>query len=161
MNIFLPYPNDITLSVQSLDNKRLNKQIVEIATLLEIAIDEKQNGSRTGAGYHNHPIYKHYKDNLEFFAWYGVECCCEYTYRKPFHFRCEMDLFNKYYRGKVSFIPFYASGSKGSKDCIRTTENVGELYRQRLVQKWQNDKNENKYLSWGNREKPKFWSIYV
>lgn len=139
MNIFLPYEKDVKRSVQAIDDKRLNKQIVEVYTLLEIAIDEQQNGERKGRGYHNHPIYKHYKNNIPFLAWFGLECCNEWALRGFYSFRCEKSLFEKYYQGEVDFVPFYASGSKNSKECIRTTENVGELYKKRLLEKWHND----------------------
>ena len=81
MNIFLPYENDILKSVQSLDDKRLNKQILECKQLLSLAIDEKLGLDIKKRGYRNHPIYVHYKHNLEFLSLYGYYCCLEYSYR--------------------------------------------------------------------------------
>ena len=60
MNIFLPYENDITKSVQSLDDVRLNKQILETYQLLTSAIKEK-NGEKPN-GWYKHPVYIFYKD---------------------------------------------------------------------------------------------------
>ena len=64
MNIFLPYEFDIVKSIQSLDDKRLNKSILETYQLLSNAIKE-QNGEEVN-GYKNHPIYVHYKDQVQF-----------------------------------------------------------------------------------------------
>jgi hypothetical protein len=49
------------------------------------------------------------------------------------------------------------SGSKNSLDCIRTTENVSNLFRQKLIMKWNNDKLKNRNPKWTNRESPKWY----
>ena len=64
MNIFLPYENDISKSVESLDDRRLNKQIVECSQLLNNAIKELKGEEIKG--YKNHPVYLFYKNNPNF-----------------------------------------------------------------------------------------------
>ena len=56
MQVFLPYA-DIYQTAQCLDNKRLNKQIVECQQILD-AICE------IGKGWFNHPITKMYKEHF-------------------------------------------------------------------------------------------------
>ena len=81
MNIFLPYENDIRKSVESLDDLRLNKQILEIYQLLRLSIDESKSFDISERGYRNHPIYLHYKNNKKFLIDYGFKCCKEYSHR--------------------------------------------------------------------------------
>jgi hypothetical protein len=57
VNIFLPYENDIKKSVESLDDRRLNKQILECKQLLSLSIDEYSCVDVSDRGYRNHPIY--------------------------------------------------------------------------------------------------------
>lgn len=171
MNIFLPYEYDITASVQSLDDKRLNKQILECYQLLTSAIIENDGGRIKG--YKHHPVYVFYKDNIEFLAFYGYICCCEYFnrfnkhqslcefFRKQCTHLLEINVYvnaieNIYVR--PPYIPYYMEGSKGQPNYIRTTENVGELFRQKLIKKWQTDKKPPK---WTNREVPKFYQEWL
>ena len=81
MNIFLPYENNINKSVQALDDKRLNKQILECKQLLSLAVSEYNKEDISKRGYRNHPIYVHYKHNLDFLSLYGYYCCLEYYHR--------------------------------------------------------------------------------
>ena len=160
MNIFLPYENDIAKSVQSLDDLRLNKQILECYQLLQKAIHEVRGGEVKG--YKNHPIYVHYKDNRAFLAVYGYYCCTEFQKR----FRRTNKL-AEYFVGyiwiqeidgtKISYKPFYMEGSKGQPNYIRTTENVSELYQRKLCAKWDSDKAKGRPPKWTNREVPSFY----
>lgn len=159
MNIFLPYENNIKKSVQALDDRRLNKQILECKQLLTLAVSEYNKEDISKRGYRNHPIYVHYKHNLEFLSLYGYYCCLEYSYRfKKKH--SIHDYFNdkriKYNRLQMFcfYVPFYMEGSKGSNNCIRTTSNVSKLYQNKLINKWDNDKNPK----WTNRNIPEFYS---
>ena len=45
-------------------------------------------------------------------------------------------------------------GSLGQPEYIRTTENVSQLFQNRLVEKWSTDKRPPK---WTNRSVPEFW----
>lgn len=161
MNIFLPYENDIQKSVESLDDLRLNKQALEVYQLLSNAIKE-QNGEEI-KGYKNHPIYVHYKDNIRFLMAYGYRCCAEWQYR--FHRTHNLTSAFMYCIASygidienISYVPFYMEGSKGKPNHIRTYDNVSELYQQKLINKWQNDKKPPK---WTNREMPMFYKEYL
>ena len=162
MNIFLPYENDIQKSVESLDDLRLNKQILECYHLLSLAIDERNGIDVSKRGYRNHPIYVHYKKYLNFLAMYGWACCQEYSHR--FYGWHNYEEFFAYrineYKGAVNYqyTPFYMEGSKGQPNYIRTTENVSELYQKKLINKWETDKRPPK---WTNREIPSFYKEYL
>lgn len=162
MNIFLPYENEIEKSVEALDDRRLNKQILECYQLLVSAIKEV-NGEEI-KGYKNHPIYKHYKKNIPFLIAYGDTCADEYYYR--FHRRHGLALrfaeaLLDYYviKGYVVYEPFYMEGSKGQPNFIRTTENVSELYQRKLILEWDNDKANGRPPKWTNREVPIFYKL--
>jgi hypothetical protein len=159
----MPY-SSIKKSVESIDNVRLNKQIVECYQLLTSAIKEK-NGEII-KGHSHHPVYLFYKDNLEFLAYYGYECCREYYYRNKKwqsltqYFDNIMNDFNmfEYDDGYISsmqipkFVPYYMEGNKDSPNCIRTTKNVSQLFRDKLIKKWQADIEKNrppKWAGWG------------
>ena len=154
MNIFMP-EETIYDSVKALDDKRLIKQILECKTILDIALDE------TKKGYAKHPVVVYYKDYPKFVFAYMIIACEEYEYRfrKP-HKILEFtndnyDLFerycNKFYGLSESVKPFYCEGSIKDTNCIRTTENTVELFRNKLCKKWDNDKYPPK---WTNREPP-------
>ena len=182
MNIFLPYENDIGASVRSLDDLRLNKQILECYQLLNNATKE-YNGEEI-KGYKNHPVYVFYKDNPYFIATYGMFCCFEYECRFNRENKLYGDieyLFN--YWGnqipcrvyekvpKCTFTPYYMEGSKGQPNYIRTTTDVEILFQysniislppclfqSKLISKWQNDKKQPK---WSNRKIPIFYQNYL
>lgn len=161
MNIFLPYENDAVKNVQSIDDLRLNKQILECYQLLSNAIKEK-NGEEI-KGYKNHPIYVHYKDNVDFLGAYGLVCCAEYRSRFQKIHKLS-DFFFSFMYGKkapVEYTPFYMEGSKGQPNYIRTTENVSELYQLKLCAKWDSDKAKGRPPKWTNREIPSFYIEYV
>ena len=157
MNIFLPYENDVNKSVQSLCDLRLNKQILECYQLFKNALKEKNE--EEVKGYKNHPIYVHYKSNIEFLAMYGLCCCREYYGR--FHKTHKLEeTFIQFMWGKtapVEYTPFYMQGSKGQLNYIRTTENVSELYQKKLCEKWENDKAKGRPPKWTNRDIPSFY----
>ena len=150
MNVFLPYPNNIPLSVRCLDDKRLNKQILETFQIL-------QASKGLSEGYKNHPIVKHYIKFPKFLNSYGYLCCEEYKYRfnKSHKLSSEFTLYSTPW-----YIPFYAAGSINTPECIRTTENVGELYKQKLINKWESDKIKGKPSKWTNRSIPNFYSDF-
>lgn len=58
MQTFLPYP-DFQLSAQSLDNRRLNKQIVEAFQIIKVHLKLSGHLPHTGTiGWRNHPAVK-------------------------------------------------------------------------------------------------------
>lgn len=165
MNIFLPYPDDIKKSVQSLDSLRLNKQIIEAKVLLDGALAYAKGEVENG--YFKHPVAQFYKDNPQFLAWYGYECCLEYKYRFEKEHQDE-----RYFRDNEiwevcpdedgfippKFTPYYMELPKSDPNHIRTTIKVAELFVAKLIKKWLNDKKEP---NWGKRGAPAFWKNYT
>lgn len=164
MNVFLPYINDIEKSVQSLDSSRLIKQIQETKVLFDGA--RAYEKGQVPNSYFRHPVAQHYKDEPEFLACYGFQCCKEYWFRYNkyhqyydfFEYLCE-----DYYKTDiqtVAYTPYYMEGSKNTPECIRTTEEdaVGKLFQAKLINKWINDK---KTPNWNFRGMPKFYEDYL
>ena len=172
MNIFLPYENDIVASVESLDDVRLNKQIVETYQLLTLAIKEQQEEHEVKAGHYHHPVYVFYKDNIPFLAYYGYKCCREYKERFDKHHklmayfigRCsrliETTTDTNHIEIKIKepqYQPYYMEGAKGEPNYIRTTENVSALFQNKLCKKWEQDKAKGRMPKWTNRQVPEFY----
>lgn len=148
MNIFLPYENDIERSVRSLDDRRLIKQILECKTLLDIACGYRK-------GYANHPVARHYNAYPHFLTVYGRLCCHEYFDRfGKIHEYNDFFLLSTFKFCPIKAIPFYAEYPATDPRCIRTTENVSELFQQKLIRKWNTDKIKPK---WTNRGIPEFY----
>ena len=147
MNLFLP-EETIYDSVRALDDRRLIKQILECKTILDVALDE------TKKGYAKHPVVAYYKDYPSFVALYGGIACEEYSARfgngqhKLYYW-----FLQNFENAKTIKCPepFYCEGAKTAPNCIRTTENTVELFRNKLCKKWDNDKYPPK---WTNREPP-------
>lgn len=162
MNIFLPYEESIKLSVQSLDNVRLQKQAVECWQLLTTAIEER-NGDEV-KGHSKHPVYNFYKDNTDFLAFYGLQCCIEWEWRnnKPHsltdHFRFEA---STRFESLIEYQQYYMEGSKNTPECIRTTRYVSQLFQAKLVKKWLSDIEKGRTPKWGVRKEPDFWIRYL
>ena len=163
MNIFLPYEDNLVESVKALDDLRLNKQILEVYQLLTNAINEYYGIEIKG--YKNHPLYVFYKENRSFLCYYGIRCCFEYEYR----FDKEHRLKNKFrtkqiiydFKYNPPYTPYYMEGSKGQPNYIRTTENVSELFQQKLIKKWENDKAKGRPPKWTNRDVPQFYQDFM
>lgn len=169
MNVFLPKSNILNSAI-SLDDKRLNKQCLETMQLLKLA--EKDQSTLNGAGYHNHPVYIHYKDNINFLCYYGLICSKElssrfkktYIFLEYFTDKCmqyvpfdkNMDDFIK-----PNYIPFYCEGSKNDPTNKRTTENVENLFQDKLCKKWEQDKAKGNPPKWTNRDMPNFYIEYL
>lgn len=160
MNVFMPCEN-IAKSVQSLDDARLRKQIVECKVLLDGAIAYR-NGEKPN-GYFKHPVAQHYKDYPLFLACYGLECCTEYIIRFKSKHKYNDMFFNlcgdKMFENDFTFVPpLYAEGRKNTPECIRTTdpEKVYDLFKQKLVNKWKADKEKGRPPKWTNRGTPEW-----
>lgn len=139
MNLFFS-SDTIMDSVRDLDDRRLMKQILECQTLLRISLGEQ-------SGYANHPVAVYYAKHPLFLANYGLYACIEYSNRFGKTHKLESDFANVWFNylvdvSKVYEIvpPIYVEGSKKDKNCIRTTENVQELFRNKLKNKWRYDK---------------------
>ena len=156
MNLFLP-EETIYDSVRALDDRRLIKQILECKTILDVALNE------TKKGYAKHPVVVYYKDNPRFAADYAFACLNEYYDR--FHKEHTMlkpiwDMYIFIFDNQIYDIQrpttkhFYCEGAKTDPNCIRTTENTIELFRNKLCKKWDNDKYPPK---WTNRQPPEWY----
>lgn len=151
MNLFLP-ETTLQSSVKCLDDRRLIKQILEVAIL----IDDNH-------GYNNHPVKVFYREKKIFLAHYGYICCCEYFYRFG-KIHQSYPIFEDYITSHGGLDPrclwwkegLYAAGSKNSPDCIRETDpyKVQQLFRQKLITKWNNDKTPPK---WTKSNPPKWY----
>lgn len=163
MNIFLPYEKNINKSVISLDDKRLNKAVLETYQLLSNAI--KESKGEEIKGYKNHPIYLWYKNSYQFLFEYGLMCCLEYSYRFNKTHSLEIEFHKLSYefpmRMVAKYTPYYMEGSKGHPSYIRTTENVSKLYQQKLCKKWNSDKAKGRPPKWTNREIPSFYIKFL
>lgn len=157
MNVFMPCASVIE-SVQSLDDLRLKKQILECKVLLDGAIAYK-NGEKPN-GYFKHPVAQFYKDYPLFLAFYGFACCGEFLHR-----------FNKYHKYDVYFFKgckinigeykiLYAEGRKNTPECIRETdrEKVYGLFKNKLNNKWLADIEKGRPPKWTKRGKPE-WAV--
>ena len=159
MNVFMPCASVIE-SVQSLDDLRLKKQILECKVLLDGAIAYK-NGEKPN-GYFKHPVAQHYKDYPDFLQYYGMICCNEFLYR----FEKEHSYVN-YFIFHITKIPslnisnikiLYAEGRKNTPECIRETdrEKVYELFKNKLNNKWIADIEKGRPPKWTKRGKPEW-----
>lgn len=163
MNVFLPYERDLKRSVQCLDDLRLNKQILECLQLINTYRDKVLNHQEK-VGYSNHPVYKHFTSssyNLYALTKYAVECCYEYQHRFNKKHKLEQDILEVRrvlfsYPDNIDYLyqPYYMRGSLGQPEYIRTYEHVSELFQQRLIEKWSQDKRQPR---WTNRNEPEFW----
>jgi len=153
LNLFLT-DRSFSISVQELDYKRLIKQILECKTLLDICLGKKQ-------GYKDHPVAVHYKNNPFNLAYYGLLACCEYEFRftngltRHRYHEWFSDIASEYFKTEL-FVPFYCEGKKDDPKHIRTTENVYELFKEKLIKKWQSDKIPPK---WTKRGMP-LWYVW-
>lgn len=168
MNIFLPIESDVAKSVECLDDIRLNKQALECYQLLTSALAEKNH---TKINEHNHhPVYLFYKNNPDFLAYYGLCCTTEYGERSGnikthslhnFFVECcleRLDMIKFLSFKRPEYVPYYMEGSKTSPDAIRTTECVSDLFKAKLIKKWEHDKIAP---TWTKRGLPEFYKTYL
>lgn len=146
MNIFRP-EYSIGESVRALDDRRLLKQIIECKQLLKIALGLSN-------GYAQHPVALYYSYFPDYLALYGVRACSEYSMR-----------FNKRHKDAGFFLVFtqsrfekeinentpnfYCEGPITDPAAIRTVENCEQLFRDKLIRKWETDKQPPKWTRCG------------
>lgn len=156
MNLFLPYtsPRD---SMRALDDKRLNKQILELKTILNHAIAHTK-GEDIKKGYYFHPVTQHYLDYPNFLNECGIQACKEYRYR----FGKNHADYEFFYQNIGRFTDkdypnyIYVEGSKNSPDCIRETYllYVCTLFQNKLIKKWKEDSVKGRPPKWTKRRQP-------
>ena len=159
MNIFMPY-EDITKSVRALDDKRLNKQILECYQILQVALGNSH-------GYENHPVVRHYVRYPICCELYALDCCIEYMFRFGVQHKYSNFFEGVSYEELISNknrYPFcdtflYAEYQAFDPRCIREidTERVTALFRDKLVRKWKQDIKNGRPPKWTNRGAPEFW----
>jgi len=152
MNLFMPYFS-IEASVRSLDNIRLNKQILECYQILRVALGESE-------GYKNHPIIKHYSQYPGFVAKYGWHCCTEYNFRTNKHHKYEDYFYSIRWSSPDEEVKLlFAKYSKDDPRCIReyNTDKVLELFKWSLSNKWDEDLKKNRTPTWTKRNIPSFY----
>lgn len=156
MNLFLT-DRSFNISVQELDDRRLIKQILECKIILDVSLRKKE-------GYKYHPVVVHYKCYPFNLALYGVMACIEYEFRfckdgqKHKYHKWFSDITSKYISNFEYFVPFYCEGKISDPNHIRTTENVYELFKEKLIKKWQTDKIPPK---WTKRGMPSWYAWWL
>lgn len=161
MNLFLPSPS-IEISVESLDDKRVVKMVLETAQVLSTAIrlyDPETTMPVYKMTHKNHPVSiwvrttpENYKYTLDYF----VKICNEYTYR-----------FGKIHKSE-SLLPYFIDFFKV---LLNDTTNIGltqfanctdfkkdevhTAYKKALTTKWKNDKIKPR---WTGRTQP-IWNL--
>lgn len=161
MQVFLPYENDLQKSAQSLDDVRLNKQIVELCQILTIQYNIRY-GKSALIGYADHPIVRQYHSDsgITFLLEYGYELCAEYWFRTGKVHQCRFTLLgikSEYsglglqFKCEKSFRTYYIKGVKG-KNQIITDQNVSVQYRNLLCEKWLTENPK-----WTRRLQPEFY----
>lgn len=170
MQVFLTNEN-LAINAMELDDSRLSAQCKETIQLLcgMENLDKFIKDDNVKIGHSNHPIFQNYYSmgNMMFLTEYLSYLCKEYYYRfgkqhqsyftmqyfiQQYGFysgQCE-DEFGDICECKLA----YVKGQK-DKDQIITTENVYELYRELLCEKWNNDKTEPK---WTRRNIPSWYT---
>ena len=159
MQVFLPYAENLEKSAQSLDDIRLNKQIVEVCQILTAQYNLRYS-QNAAVGYANHPVVQQYgtSSGITFLLSYGAALCKEYQFRTgKMHqgsftlagLKSEFGALGLLNAGE--YVPVYVKGQRG-KDQVITAENVSALYQKLLSQKWQNENPK-----WTGRHPPEFY----
>lgn len=161
MNLFVPSPV-IETSVESLDDKRVVKMVLETAQVLSTAIrlyDPETTMPVYKMTHKNHPVsiwVRTTTENYKFTLDYFIKICNEYTYR-----------FGKIHKSQ-SLLPYFIEFFKII--CTQTTmagqtpfanctefkdDEVHTAYKKTLTAKWERDKIKPR---WTNRAKP-IWTV--
>jgi hypothetical protein len=158
MNLFLP-SKSITVSVQSLDDKRVNKMILETAQLLSTAIrllDPETTLPIYKITHKNHPVsiwVRSTVDNYIYAVNYFKVICEEYTYRtgKVHKSSTLYPYFIEFMASNESFLTL-GKGLTQFANCTEFKEDeVHTAYKKTLLAKWERDKLIPK---WSKRSRP-------
>jgi hypothetical protein len=166
MQIFLTNP-DFSQCAKDLDDKRLNKIIVESAQIASTALwinrcDIAETLYSQGEIYlptHEHHLLCRWAsenyNNFLFVIYYASSLCREYTYRFNKKHKTERIIGNLFC---ILFDEFINYEEKSLMPNCTTNhkhiENIYEAYKSELTLKWNNDKIVPK---WTGRNKPKFY----
>lgn len=159
MNIFRPF-EDVRQCVKVLDNKRLNKQILECWQIYNInkKLDEDPTAK---VGYANHPVVKFYRDYPSFVLHYAYTACLEYWLRNnctdhKLHKRIMHPYFiyTDFEQANLTTPPnFYCEGPKTDPNHKRIIgDEAYQLFQKKLIDKWNNDIANNRPPYWQKDE---------
>lgn len=161
MNLFVPSPC-IEISVESLDDKRVVKMVLETAQVLSTAIrlhDPETTMPIYKMTHKNHPVsiwVRETPDNYKYTLDYFVKICNEYTYRFGKVHKSESLLPHFIEFCKYMAISFPNDGQTPFANCTEFKDDEVHLaYKKALTAKWKNDKITPR---WTNRAKP-IWSV--
>lgn len=161
MNLFVPSPS-IEISVESLDDKRVVKMVLETAQVLSTAIrlhDPETTMPVYKMTHKNHPVsiwVRRTHDNYKYTLDYFVKICNEYTHRfgKVHKSQSLLPYFVEFYKNLA-----WSSADSGQTPFANCTEfkedEVHLAYKKTLSNKWKNDKIKPR---WTNRAKP-IWTV--
>jgi hypothetical protein len=159
MNLFLPYPDDLAATARFLDDGRLNKQVVEAYQIGRIALKATLDPNAK-IGWRNHPssllvinaghpkipwLQKYIEALDEEWRFRGFRRSNEFT-AKIISLFSEADFVQSLF-SKESVCTFVGDGKVIDGDSNR----VGELYREYLVKKFE---NQARMPKWTGRTPP-------
>lgn len=161
MNLFLPY-SDAQTSVQSLDDKRVSKMILETAQLLSTAIHIVNPNNALPiykVTHKNHPVGVWIRSSLQNYIYalnYFKVISEEHTYRTGNVHKSSLlyPIFMQFIADNPTAFPIaeqtpFANCTEFKQDEVHTA------YKKTLLAKWQNDVRKPK---WTNRSKPT-WNL--
>lgn len=161
MNVFMPHLNSED-SVQTLDNRRLCKQILECMQIIKL-VETIKYDHKTIGGYVNHPITQYYKNEYNFLVCYAFDCCLEYAYRFGKKHSYEKEIVNRFYDLPKTLHVFTPSSifyhEKQSREY--NPELSAERFRHKLCKKWINDIMTNRPPKWSDRNVPSFFIDFI
>ena len=154
MNIFITHTNPSDCA-KTLDDKRLNKMILETAQLLSTAANHYGVKTTYKPTHRNHPCTNWTKESQSNYYWLYCYWQClitEYYIRfNKFH-KCD-ELAKELYEAK-DLLPKGKLTKWANCTTFKHLEDTYEAYKQYLCFKWDNDKRPAK---WTNRETPIFY----
>jgi len=161
VQVFLPYADNLEKSAQSLDDGRLNKQIVELCQIITTQYNLRYS-QNAAIGYANHPVVRQYNTGcgIAFLLDYGAALCAEYEFRTGkkqqgyftlMGLKAEYSALELLNANPQRSPAIYIKGQLG-KDQIITTEHVSVLYQKLLSEKWSSE-----IPKWTKRQPPEFY----
>ena len=133
--IYLPYKDNLSKSVETLSDQMLEKQIEDIYEILQGADDDT--------------ISSHYKQYTDFLNELGYLCSKEYRFRFNYDSKFEFKHYQIY-----DVEPLYVDNSKTSKEDIDT------LYKHLMCKVWWKQADPKIAPTWTNRRQPYFYKMY-
>ena len=158
MNIFLPSLN-FKECAEILDDKRLNKQILECKQILNMILKKKEDDSYNSP-YLRHPVVVNYFNQEHHIVEYALAMCREFYHRFNKQHSLYFWFTHHMTPARSDFEPIYAEGSKHRILCIREKRPtwIIALFQAKLTQKWNADLLNGRPAKWTNRKRPEFYN---